>query len=93
MTLTMQLQSPLTAEDWAKITDENLEHTERITFTTPSGRSVPFVKERIARRKTYYHGCNNFSYNCEHCGASIGFGDYYCWGCGARLVTDEEAQP
>lgn len=50
-TFTATLNSPLTAEDWAKITDEEMEHTDRVIFTTPSGREVEFVKIRHAERR------------------------------------------
>ena len=38
------LQSELTKEDWDKITDVEMENTPRITFITPQGRQVRYVK-------------------------------------------------
>ena len=39
----LTLNSPLTKEDWDKITDAELEHTTRITYETPSGKKVVFI--------------------------------------------------
>ena len=38
------LHNPLTKEDWNKISDAELEHTESITFQTPQGRQVKYIK-------------------------------------------------
>ena len=38
------LHNPLTEEDWNKISDAELEHTESITFQTPQGRQVKYIK-------------------------------------------------
>lgn len=38
------LRSPLTKEDWNKLSDAELEHTESITFQTPQGRQVRYIK-------------------------------------------------
>ena len=38
------LNSPLTQEDWNKITDAELENTMSITFQTPQGRQVKYIK-------------------------------------------------
>lgn len=42
MQFTLTLKSPLTQEDWNKITDAELEHSPEIEFTTPSGRKVKY---------------------------------------------------
>ena len=39
----LHLNSPLTKEDWDKITDAELEHTTKITYETPSGKKVVFI--------------------------------------------------
>lgn len=41
---TMYMNSPLSKEDWNKITDTELEKTSSITFQTPQGRQVKYVK-------------------------------------------------
>lgn len=41
---TMELESPMTKEDWEKITDVEMERTDKIVFTTPSLKEVEFVK-------------------------------------------------
>ena len=38
------LHSPLTKEDWNKISDAELENTMSVTFQTPQGRQVRFIK-------------------------------------------------
>ena len=38
------LHSPLTQEDWSKIIDEEYENTASVTFQTPQGRRVRYVK-------------------------------------------------
>lgn len=38
------LHSPLTKEDWEKLSDAELENTISITFQTPSGRQVKYIK-------------------------------------------------
>lgn len=38
------LRSPLTQEDWNKISDAELENTMFITFQTPQGRQVKYIK-------------------------------------------------
>lgn len=38
------LHSPLTKEDWEKISDAELENTMFVTFQTPQGRQVKYIK-------------------------------------------------
>lgn len=38
------LHSPLTQEDWNKLADAELENTMSITFQTPLGRQVKYIK-------------------------------------------------
>lgn len=38
------LHSPLTKEDWNKLIDAELEKTMSVTFQTPSGRQVKYIK-------------------------------------------------
>ena len=38
------LHSPLTQEDWNKISDAEHENTRSITFQTPQGRQVRYIK-------------------------------------------------
>lgn len=39
----IELNNPLTKEDWDKIADTELEKTEKIWFKTPSGKKIEFV--------------------------------------------------
>lgn len=41
--LTLQLDSPITDEQWDAITDVNFEHTHNIWFHTKRGKDVEFV--------------------------------------------------
>ena len=41
------LHSPLTQEDWDKITDVEYENTASITLRTPQGRRVRYVKLEV----------------------------------------------
>lgn len=45
----MTLNSPLTKEDWSKITDANMEHTKSVTFQTGGGKKAEFI--RVVRCK------------------------------------------
>ncbi len=38
------LHSPLTKEDWNKLSDAELENTISVTFQTPQGRQVKYIK-------------------------------------------------
>lgn len=40
----LTLHSPLTKEDWNKISDVEHEHTNFVTFQTPQGRQVRYIK-------------------------------------------------
>lgn len=43
----LTLNNPLTKEDWDKITDVELENTPSITFKTPKGKQVKYIKSDI----------------------------------------------
>ena len=38
------LHSPMTKEDWNKLSDAELENTMSVTFQTPRGRQVRYIK-------------------------------------------------
>lgn len=38
------LHSPLTKEDWNKLSDAELENTISVTFQTPQGRKVKYIR-------------------------------------------------
>lgn len=44
--ITLQLNSPLTDEQWDTIMDIDFDHTDRITFHTKHGKEVEFVKSK-----------------------------------------------
>ena len=41
----LELHHPLTKEEWDMLTDAELEHTDEITFHTPKGKEIVFVKK------------------------------------------------
>ena len=58
------LNSPLTDEDWDKITDVEFENTKSISFRTKSGKTVEFAK--VSEEFEWCHDCKE--YNAErHC--------------------------
>lgn len=46
-TNTMELNSPITEEQWDKISDVDFDRTEHITFHTKNGKEVHFYKNAI----------------------------------------------
>lgn len=44
MELTFELHSPLTEEDWDKLTDVDFDHSDSVTFNTKHGKTVEFTK-------------------------------------------------
>lgn len=46
MELTFELSSPLTEEDWDKLTDVDFDHSDSVTFNTKHGKEVTFVKQK-----------------------------------------------
>lgn len=42
--LTLSLNSPISDEQWDRLTDVELDHTDKIVFTTKAGKKVEFVK-------------------------------------------------
>ena len=79
----LSLNSPITREQWDRITDVELERTEEITFRTPSGKEVPFRKVKYGE----WQGTV-----CSNCGANVS--DYYdcdfCPKCGADMRGETE---
>jgi hypothetical protein len=48
---TLELKSPLTKECWDKLTDVELENTERMWFTTPNGKRVEYIKADVLDKR------------------------------------------
>lgn len=44
---TLELNSPLSKEDWGKLTDVELEKSDHIWFTTPSGKRIDYIKASV----------------------------------------------
>lgn len=47
--MTLELESPITEEQWDKIADVDFDHTDRIYFHTKHGKEVEFVKRKKGR--------------------------------------------
>lgn len=66
----LSFSSPITQEEWDRITDVELENTETITFKTPSGKEVPFRKvkrgEWVDGNRQTWNGTYWFIY-CSEC--------------------------
>lgn len=43
----LELHHPLTEEEWDMLTDAELERTTEITFHTPKGKEIVFVKKGV----------------------------------------------
>ena len=96
-TLTMQLNSPITEEQWNTINDYDFERTNTIHFHTIHGKTVRF--DKVKRSKWIYAEDENVFY-CEHCKAILEPEEYdnhywnYCYHCGSlmhdRFVDNEQ---
>ena len=77
LSFSLTLHSPMTKEDWAKIEDLEMESVPAVTFTTPSGKDVEFVK--VVRCKY-----------CKNC-AKVDAYELWCTGRGypGQLVSPE----
>ena len=47
MTGKFTLKNPLTKEDWDKLSDVEMLNTERVTFCTPQGREVKYIRADV----------------------------------------------
>ena len=47
MTGEFTLKSPLTKEDWDKLSDVEMLNTESVTFGTPQGREVKYIRADV----------------------------------------------
>lgn len=47
--MTLELNSPITEEQWDAITDVDFEHTDRVWFHTKNGKDVEFVKRKTGK--------------------------------------------
>ena len=57
------LHSPLTKEDWNKISDAEHENTMSVTFQTPQGRQVRYIKcEVLDKIRAEIEQMNNIDY-------------------------------
>lgn len=80
MEIVFKLNSPLTKDDWNLITDAEFEHSDGVTFTTPSGNEVEFRKvvhgewvdgyKRQSCSVCNYRGMRSWNY-CPYCGADM----------------------
>lgn len=86
----IELKHPLDKESWKVITDAELDNTEHIYFTTPSGKRVDFIKVDVLDKirteieeLIEWHDCpveldgGNDLYYCEACKLAIEIIDKY----------------
>jgi ribosomal protein S27AE len=94
----MKLNSPITDEQWKIITDAELEHSDEIVFTTPSGKKVMYAKVRhgkwIKENIVLTSLPPKSRWHCSECGSIRDGYDGsvltpYCPNCGARVDLDE----
>ena len=84
------LHSPLTKEDWNKIADVEHEKTTSVTFQTPQGRQVRYIKCEVLDKiraeieaLIEWHDCpieydnGNDAWYCEACNQAIKIIDKY----------------
>lgn len=82
----MTLNSPMTREDWAKLTDANMEHTQSVTFQTEGGKEVEFVKVVHCKEcKHFFAPCDNKHGSCDRTGVGCS-AEEFCSG-GERKDT------
>ena len=90
------LNNPLTKEDWDKIADAEMEKTPSVTFHTPSGKEVEFVK--VVHCEDCKHAHLTYDGDCKYCQLDIdrGFteatyrnGDWFCAD-GERMKNDAD---
>lgn len=60
--ITFKLNSPMTQEDWNLLADAEFEHSDSITFTTPSGNEVEFKKVKKEENKMKCPRCGSETY-------------------------------
>lgn len=93
-TIKMQLNSPITDEQWNIITDAELERSDEIEFTTPSGKKVMYAKVRHGKWIELNTESGIFldfdEVKCSECGFveyfNKGWARFkYCPNCGAKM--------
>ena len=52
----LKLNNPLTTEEWAMLNDYEMDNTTAVTFHTPNGKDVMFVKPICCKDCTHYDG-------------------------------------
>lgn len=89
MGIVFKLNSPLTKDDWNLITDAEFEHSDGVTFTTPSGKEVEFRK--VVHGEWKLNNLNGFKiYDCSNCGIHMEARWNYCPHCGAKMERRED---
>ena len=92
MGIVFKLNSPLTKDDWNLITDAEFEHSDSVTFTTPSGKEVEFRK--VVHGEWFPIDVGDCCYRCSVCNivrdAYLLEEDNYCPHCGAKMERRED---
>ena len=92
---TLELNSPITEEQWDTIVDVDFDNTDRIWFTTKHGKEVEFVKQKMAKWlpiKRGERGCSAGDFVCSACrkpNRCYSLTDY-CSNCGAAMKEERD---
>jgi hypothetical protein len=72
------LHSPLTEEDWNKLADVEHENTNYVTFQTPRGRQVKYIKcEVLDKIRDEIEALSNANQSYWHSGYTVDRGDVF----------------
>lgn len=88
--LTLELNNPLTEEQWDAITDVDFDHTDSVTFHTKHGKEVEFVKRRTGR--WLRSGDDLFPLECDQCGETNERPTPWCPHCGCKMEVKHDCQ-
>lgn len=94
--MTLELNSPITEEQWGILEDVDFDNTESICFHTKHGKEVEFVKRKKGR---WLNINESQKWECSECGRMMWFSprfdvkpsDYsFCPNCGAMMEESEQ---
>jgi hypothetical protein len=89
--MTMELNSPITEEQWDILEDVDFDQTDRIWFQTKHGKKVEFVKRKEGRWTTEDCHAATYKYCCSNCKAHHRARYDFCPSCGADMRNDQDA--
>ena len=81
----LELNSPITEEQWDILEDVDFDHTTRILFHTKHGKEVEFVKLKKGRWTEEDCHAVTYRYCCSNCKAHHRARYGFCPSCGAKM--------